>query len=270
MRIRKVSVLIDGGFFYKRIKAWPDIDRDDPVAVADQARYLCKRHVQKLIGEEQTQQPSRWLDHVYRLFYYDAIPFGGTPHHPLHNRQIKFSETPEAKFRRGLFDELRKKRKFALRLGSVINDGYWTPYNRHMKPLLKIWNHASYLAEILEDPSKIDNDKSEAARVALAAWTNFSADDIEYPLRQKGVDMRIGLDITTMTMKRQVDTIVLVTGDSDFVPAAKMARREGVEFILDPMWQNISPELNEHVDGVTSGFNPPNQGNGANAPADTA
>jgi uncharacterized LabA/DUF88 family protein len=30
-----------------------------------------------------------------------------------------------------------------------------------------------------------------------------------------------------MTFKREVDTIILVTGDSDFVPAAKLARREG-------------------------------------------
>jgi uncharacterized LabA/DUF88 family protein len=43
--------------------------------------------------------------------------------------------------------------------------------------------------------------------------------------------MRIGLDIASMTLKRQVDTVILVTGDSDFVPAAKLARREGVEFL---------------------------------------
>jgi uncharacterized LabA/DUF88 family protein len=37
--------------------------------------------------------------------------------------------------------------------------------------------------------------------------------------------------------------LVLVTGDSDFVPAAKLARREGVEFLLDPLWQQVSDEL---------------------------
>ncbi len=66
--------------------------------------------------------------------------------------------------------------------------------------------------------------------------------------------MRIGLDIASMTLKRQVDTIILVTGDSDFVPAAKLARREGVEFLLDPLWQRVSEELTEHVDGVLSVF----------------
>ena len=69
--------------------------------------------------------------------------------------------------------------------------------------------------------------------------------------------MRIGLDIASMTLKRQVDTLVLVTGDSDFAPAAKLARREGVEFLLDPLWQQVSDELSEHADGVVSVFPKP-------------
>lgn len=52
------------------------------------------------------------------------------------------------------------------------------------------------------------------------------------------------------TYKKQVTQIVLIAGDSDFVPAAKHARREGIDFILDPMWQGIRPELNEHIDGL--------------------
>ena len=69
--------------------------------------------------------------------------------------------------------------------------------------------------------------------------------------------MRIGLDIATVSLKKQADTIILVAGDSDFVPAAKLARREGVTFILDPLWQGVSPDLSEHIDGLTSGFSKP-------------
>ena len=43
---------------------------------------------------------------------------------------------------------------------------------------------------------------------------------------------------------------MLIAGDSDFVPAAKHARREGIDFILDPMWQGIRSGLNEHIDGL--------------------
>ena len=63
--------------------------------------------------------------------------------------------------------------------------------------------------------------------------------DFSPALRQKGVDMRIGLDIASITLKRQANVILLVAGDADFVPGAKLARREGVHFILDPLWQNV-------------------------------
>ncbi|MEG0693982.1 MAG: NYN domain-containing protein, partial [Oscillospiraceae bacterium] len=64
--------------------------------------------------------------------------------------------------------------------------------------------------------------------------------------------MRIGIDIVSMALKKQVDKIILISGDSDFVPAAKLARREGIDFILDPMWATIKPQLNEHIDGLKS------------------
>lgn len=69
-------------------------------------------------------------------------------------------------------------------------------------------------------------------------------------VNQKGVDMKIGVDIASLAYKKQVDKIVLISGDSDFVPAAKLARREGIDFVLDPMWVDIKPELFEHIDGL--------------------
>lgn len=72
---------------------------------------------------------------------------------------------------------------------------------------------------------------------------------------QKGVDMRIGLDIASMAFKGQVDQIILIAGDSDFVPAAKLARREGIDFILDPMWAPVKGNLYEHIDGLKSQWN---------------
>lgn len=56
--------------------------------------------------------------------------------------------------------------------------------------------------------------------------------DVTLDQRQKGVDMRIGLDIASVTCKKQADQIILISGDSDFVPAAKLARREGKVLIL--------------------------------------
>lgn len=126
MRIRRIAVLIDGGFFIKRLPKVVDKQyRDSAEAVAETARVLCKRHVQRLIGEQPTEQHSRWLDHVYRLFYYDASPYEGTSQHPLTNQRIDFGRTSEAEFRRALFSALRRKRKFALRLGKVVKESDW-------------------------------------------------------------------------------------------------------------------------------------------------
>ena len=64
--------------------------------------------------------------------------------------------------------------------------------------------------------------------------------------------MKIGVDIASLAYKQQVDQIVLIAGDSDFVPAAKLARREGIDFVLDPLDSPIKPQLFEHIDGKRS------------------
>ena len=74
--------------------------------------------------------------------------------------------------------------------------------------------------------------------------------DFMIQVDQKGVDMKIGLDIASLAYKKQVDQIVLISGDSDFVSAAKLARREGIDVVLDPLGANIKEDLFEHIDGL--------------------
>ena len=64
--------------------------------------------------------------------------------------------------------------------------------------------------------------------------------------------LRPGVDIASLVERDLVTQIILISGDSDFVPAAKYARRRGVDFVLDPMWHPVSASLNEHVDGIKS------------------
>lgn len=79
---------------------------------------------------------------------------------------------------------------------------------------------------------------------------DLSETDFALSIVQKGVDMRIGVDISSLAFKKQVDRIILISGDSDFVPAAKQARREGIDFILDPMRSPVKDDLFEHIDGM--------------------
>lgn len=82
--------------------------------------------------------------------------------------------------------------------------------------------------------------------------SDLTTRDFILSVSQKGVDMRIGLDVASLAYGRYVNQIILIAGDSDFIPVAKMARRNGIDFILDPMQQYIKPALSEHIDGIES------------------
>jgi uncharacterized LabA/DUF88 family protein len=79
-----------------------------------------------------------------------------------------------------------------------------------------------------------------------------SPNDVFLSLEQKGVDMRLGIDVATLALKEQVERIIVISGDTDMVPALKLARREGVQVILTILqgWVNLSRDLIEDADLV--------------------
>jgi uncharacterized LabA/DUF88 family protein len=66
--------------------------------------------------------------------------------------------------------------------------------------------------------------------------------------------MRIGLDIASLTLKRHAQVIVLVTADSDFIPAMKFARREGAQLFLITLGHGIKEGMREHADLVVESY----------------
>ncbi len=222
----KVAILIDGGYFLKRLPhVRRDVDASNAEDVVRAIDQLVRGHLDQL---NQVHKAPNFFQLLYRCFYYDAWPYLHKAHEPISKRPIDYAKSETAIFRRELFDALRGRPNLALRLGQVT------------KPRDRSW--------ILKPKPQGDLLNGNLQVSAL------HDSDFLLNLRQKGVDMRIGLDIATITLKKQANVIVLVSGDSDFVPAAKLARREGVTFILDPLWQNVSPDLHEHIDRLTSGF----------------
>ncbi|WP_209435878.1 NYN domain-containing protein [Gallibacterium genomosp. 3] len=67
--------------------------------------------------------------------------------------------------------------------------------------------------------------------------------------------MKLGIDITSVVLKKLANKIILISGDSDFVPAAKLARVEGAYFILDAMGRDVKGDLAEHIDGLKTFIN---------------
>jgi len=251
---REIAILIDGGFLTKRLpKLVGERHRNTPENVVGSIRFMCHRHVEKLTGD----QDPNWHKHIYRIFYYDALPFEGQAHHPLSNQQIDFGKSDRAKFQHEMFDLLKKQRNVALRLGKVNRLGGWQITGNRMQ---KLFATQAALADIDFSAKLADGTLNLTAEQATALsklkerWQEVESHHVALDLRQKGVDMRIGLDIASLTMKRLANTIVLIAGDSDFVPAAKLARREGLQFILDPLWQKVNDDLYEHIDGLQSGL----------------
>lgn len=74
--------------------------------------------------------------------------------------------------------------------------------------------------------------------------------DIDYKpdFEQKGVDIKIGLDMAWISMGHIAQRIYLVTGDSDFIPAMKFARRSGVQVFLFTLGHGVFPDLMNHAD----------------------
>ncbi len=207
----RTAILVDGGFYRRRAqKAFGDIAAQE--RASELANY-CKRHLDSH-GEH---------NDLYRIFYYDCPPTAKRIYHPFLKKQVDLSKSDLYIWMHQFLNELKKKRKFALRLGKLAEEQ--AHYTIRPEIVKKLCNETITFSDLTESDFCIEID-------------------------QKGVDMKIGLDIASMSYKRQVDQIILISGDSDFVSAAKLARREGIDFILDSLGAPIKPDLFEHIDGL--------------------
>ena len=207
----RTAILVDGAFYRKRaFYLYGDLS---PTERANELEYYCRRHI-----KEEKEDAS-----LYRVFYYDCPPMDKKIYHPFLKKEIDYGKTEDYKWATEFFKELTHKRKFALRLGRLAEEQ--AHFNIRPAVTKKLLNGSKKFDELTEK-------------------------DFALQVTQKGVDMRIGVDISSLAFKKQVDRIILISGDSDFVPAAKQARREGIDFILDPMRSVIKEDLFTHIDGM--------------------
>jgi uncharacterized LabA/DUF88 family protein len=86
--------------------------------------------------------------------------------------------------------------------------------------------------------------------IPIAANT-LTDNDFKSDFEQKGVDMRIGLDIATYADRSSFDRFIVITADTDCVPAFKHARKSGMQVVLIEFpGEHLAPELKCHVDFV--------------------
>ncbi|MGC0368655.1 NYN domain-containing protein [Microbacterium sp. SLBN-111] len=210
VRAEQVTAILVDGDFYRR-RAARLFGHKEPSERADELLEYSRRHIK--------QSKSR----LYRIFYYDCPPSEKVVFHPLTRQVVNLAKTADHDWMVALHSELVKRRKVALRRGEPLE------------------TQAGYQLR----PEKLKELLSGQLSTADLTEKDFSLD-----LTQKGVDMRLGLDIATLAANGHVNQIIMIAGDSDFVPAAKHARRAGIDFVLDPMWARVSDSLHEHIDGL--------------------
>lgn len=156
---------------------------------------------------------------LLRVYFYDAPPATGKVANPIDGTVTDFSTHPHFSDNISLHQALELQPDMALRMGETVVHG---------------WELGSAALKDIGD---------RGARAVVAK-------DFVPNIEQKGVDLRIGLDIARLAIRQLVDVIVVVTGDSDMVPAFKFARREGLRVYLDHMGHGVKRELKAHVDLV--------------------
>lgn len=155
---------------------------------------------------------------LLRIYFYDAPPADGQIVNPLSGRATNLAKTDLYRRATSIHDKLELSPDFALRLGELAWRG-WRINQRSLKKLAK-------------------------------APRRLEASDLEPDFKQRGVDLRIGLDIARLALRRMLDVVVVVTGDSDMVPAFKFARREGVRVYLEYLDGEVMRDLKAHADLV--------------------
>jgi uncharacterized LabA/DUF88 family protein len=210
----RVAIVVDGAFFLKSFKTrYIDFDSKNPATVAEVLHKLALKHLNT-------------DDYLYRIFFYDCSPILKRVQLPKSKKGLSLEKGMEAQFRLVFHEHLKAKRKVAIRYGELYDGS--------------------------EDTWKLKEGRTKLLLQGKKSFEELTDEDFQYNALQKGVDLKLGLDIASLAYKKQVEKIVLIAGDSDFVPAIKLARREGIDVVLDSLGQPIRKNLSEHVDGIRS------------------
>lgn len=219
---KNTAVLVDLSFFIQRYNTHKNYKDMTPQEFAKRL----KDYVWKTLENNK--------DFLYRVYIYDCEPLNkNVPMPPIEktNKTKNLSKTATYNFRSDLLDYLRKQPYFAIRLGEIDENSFQWKFKDYNK-----------FKQILRKEIDIDE---------------LTNEDFVLDIKQKGVDMKIGLDVATLANKHQVEKIILITADSDFIPAVKHARKEGVIVQLDSMRipeTQIKKGLLEHIDILSSVF----------------
>lgn len=198
----KYAILIDGGYF---TKVFQSELQHYPTAVEVKQCVERIRQAGELSNAE-----------LLRVYFYDAPPLQACVTNPIDGHIIDLGKSDLAKNAKRLQSDLSLSPFFALRSGELKLKQSW-------KIKSSVWNRVKAISTTQAEDIQHDEIQQQTPRSTVVYAT-----DIQPDITQKGVDLKIGIDIACMALRHAADIIILVSGDTDLVPALKMARKEGV------------------------------------------
>ena len=141
----KTAILVDGGFYRKRAKfLWGE---KTPENRASELMAYCSAHLkyEQKFGDRS----------LYRIFYYDCPPIDKTVYHPLLQRGIDLRHSETHKWTIAFYDQLKKQRKVALRMGKLSDD--FATYSISPEALKSLCSNKKKISDLSEKDFHITN-----------------------------------------------------------------------------------------------------------------
>lgn len=163
--ITKVAILVDGGFYRENAKRL--FGKKGGKESAQELVNYCNYHIQ-----DSRDKDKKFL---YKVFYYDCSPEKATIIHPLSKDLIDLSRTSQYIWMNEFIYELTHQRKFCLRMGRLAVEQ--AKYVFHPQVVERLCNKEITVDDLKKNDFKLD-------------------------VKQKGVDMQIGIDIASLAYKK--------------------------------------------------------------------
>jgi len=208
----KVTFIVDGGYFTKSFRKCC-------------GRFPRSEDVKSYVDTLQCHVDEKFSDRkssLYRVFFYDCAPLLIKIKNPLDKSILDLSKKELFKENQRLQNDLKRLPFFALRLGKLLIPKGWSG-----------WTIKTRIRELANRTGSL------------------KASDLKPNMTQKGVDMRIGLDIASIAAKKTCDRLILISGDTDMIPALKLARKEGLQVCLHMFANNPPLDMHIHTDVLT-------------------
>jgi uncharacterized LabA/DUF88 family protein len=162
-------------------------------------------------------------EELMRIFFYHGEPLAKTVELPVSGDELDYSSTRIYETNMRFINELALKDNVAIRRGKTVFRG---------------WILKKHIIRQLSD-----NTLNRA----------LTDNDFFPNIQQKGVDIKIGLDVAWISEHNDISKVILITSDSDFVPAMKFARREGVQIVTGHCAEytpRYESSFREHTDTI--------------------